>query len=365
MADFYDGTIIPSPGGRISSLSQDLPIAAPFSSNSNHLGPQLEDSHDGWPLRQAMTADTTSSSHRFTELLALPAAEESDCAEFNTPSSGNAAIPLPDIVPGPNTNSINPPWLQSPPVLALHDETPPPGNRKANESNNSSETSTQPAVPCQAQCHISILHRLAWIEHSLAAQEGPTSIDVILTADRDLRILKNRLFSCSECRTGCLHSRPSSILSLGLLAERVVILLEDLFHRAAELAHNRDHAFRTAWLMTSSSTSESDPQHSAVRFERSMRGAFDRNINCPIPEANCDLSVGKYQLTGDAKARAMKQILRQRIGKLSAVLADMEAWLAPGAGGAGSSVVLGAARHVAEDLHYRVGSLQGRVALAE
>ncbi|KAJ5406877.1 hypothetical protein N7465_008161 [Penicillium sp. CMV-2018d] len=244
-----------------------------------------------------------------------------------------------------------------------------PNNRNGSLS---SRSTTRPASesdgPCQGQCYLTILRRLAWIEHSRGTDKKLLTTDVVMTAERDTRLLKEQLFKCGRDvpeHEGCLYSRPSSLMALSLLAECVVSLFEDLFRRAAISAHERERIFRTAWPINSSPISPGGTRtlsahQSAARFERSIRGAFDRNITCPVPEANCDLFLGKFRVGSEAKSRAMRQILRRRIGKLSAMLVDIRRFVGPGGG-----VIQGSAKQIAEDLHHRVESLQGRVELAE
>ncbi|KAJ5534871.1 hypothetical protein N7527_001125 [Penicillium freii] len=244
-----------------------------------------------------------------------------------------------------------------------------PSNRNGSLSPRST---TRPAAesdgPCQGQCYLIILRRLAWLEHSRGTDKKLLTIDVVITAERDTRLLKEQLFKCGRDvpeDEGCLYSRPSSLMALSLLVECVVSLFEDLFHRAAISAHERERIFRTAWPINSSPISPGGTRNlsahqSATRFERSIRGAFDRNITCPVPEANCDLFLGKFRVGSEAKSRAMRQILRRRIGKLLAMLVDIRRFVGPGSG-----VIQGSAKQIVEDLHHRVESLQGRVELAE
>ncbi|KAJ5909886.1 hypothetical protein N7504_004529 [Penicillium tannophilum] len=222
--------------------------------------------------------------------------------------------------------------------------------------------------PCQGQCNLNILHRLAWLEHSRGTKENPLTIDVVLIAERDTRMLKEQLFECGNNTPedkGCVSSRPSSLMSLVLLAECVTSILEDLFGRAAILARERERDIRSAWSVNPDSVPPGgvrslSAQQSAARFERSIRGVFDRNISCPIPEANCDLSLGKFRVGGEAKSRAMKHILRRRLRELLATLVDVKTFV-----GRGSGIVQGSVKQIAEDLLRRVESLQGRIELAE
>ncbi|KAJ5972577.1 uncharacterized protein N7479_002495 [Penicillium vulpinum] len=242
-------------------------------------------------------------------------------------------------------------------------------NRNGNPSScSTARPASESDGSCQGQCYLTILRRLASLEHCRGMDKKLLAIDVVMTAERDTRLLKEQLFKCGRDvpeDEGCLYSRPSSLMALSLLAECVVSLFEDLFRRAAISAHERERIFRTAWPIDSSPISPSEKRtlsahQSAARFERSIRGAFDRNITCPVPEANCDLFLGNFRVGSEAKSRAMRQILRRRIGKLLAMLVDIRRFVGPEGG-----VIQGSAKQIAEDLHHRVESLQGRVELAE
>ncbi|KAJ5538319.1 hypothetical protein N7494_007798 [Penicillium frequentans] len=109
---------------------------------------------------------------------------------------------------------------------------------------------------CHGQCYLTILHRLAWLEHSRGTKENPLTIDVVLIAERDTRLLKEQLFECGSNTPedkGCVSSRPSSLMSLMLLAECVISILENLFRRAAVLARERERDFRSAWSVNPNS----------------------------------------------------------------------------------------------------------------
>ncbi|RDW76743.1 uncharacterized protein DSM5745_06735 [Aspergillus mulundensis] len=356
---FVEDIIDSSSLTRTSSVSQ-LSAVPSFDNNPYNCQPNASETND--LILQQATADTATTgtipfSQLSTELTRWPAVEKGYSADSNTKSTSNTTPSFPNVLcRDPKPTSTIPPQPENAPVL--------PGEARINgeirQSSQDPSQTTNSSGGCQAQCHIAILHRLASMEHSIAIEAGPTTIDFILIAQQDLCLLSGRLFNCRyEERDGCLHSRPSSIISLGLLAEQVVLLLEDLFRRAARAAHDRDHVFRTTWLVTPDTLSE----QSAVRFERSTRGIFDQRVTCPIPEANSELSLGRYKVPATAKARAMKQILRRRIRQLLGVLADVAAYCA-NRDTLDNSAILEAARRLAEELHGRVGSLQGRVELA-
>ncbi|KAI1630804.1 hypothetical protein F4809DRAFT_235656 [Biscogniauxia mediterranea] len=110
------------------------------------------------------------------------------------------------------------------------------------------------------------------------------------------------------------NTRHSSLLMPAILTDHVVGLLEDLFRRAAVNAHGIDQAFLSARYLSPAVSSSQDGNSAArtppcqleasKRFERSVRGALDRNITCPVSEANCELKIGSYELGNEAKARA-------------------------------------------------------------
>ncbi|KAI0477050.1 hypothetical protein GGR56DRAFT_386646 [Xylariaceae sp. FL0804] len=274
------------------------------------------------------------------------------------------------------------------------------GSRLRASSSHSEESDAD--LGCKSQCYVSILQRVTQLEQSLAAVKHP-QVDLVLTAERDSSVLKERLLGCYHCsggaRGGNDNSNPQYIrfLSLAMLVERVVQLLEDMFHRAAMAAYGFDRSLRTAWYASQQGVSGSDgagepampSRHpsAARRRERLARSALDRNVSCPVPEANCELTIGGYEVQPEAKTRAMKCILRLRIGSLRRTIGDlgehMVAAEVPGPlssradnvdAGDGASDFLGtitrsevrtAALAMVESLHRRVELLQGRMELAE
>ncbi|KAF7589234.1 hypothetical protein BBP40_004577 [Aspergillus hancockii] len=250
-------------------------------------------------------------------------------------------------------------------------------------------------VGCKAECCVSILRRLAELEHSLAINQQLLAIDFVLIAERDTRILKDRLFACGKrsinsasnvtCDNACLLMRPCSILVLTILAQRVVHMLEDLFRRAAVSAQALERASRSAWPMDTqpsptfmdlcSATESATSQRFATCFERSIRTTLDQQISCPVPDSNCELLLGSHRVSIEAESRAMKQILRRRFWKLAAMLRDLEAWVVHGSTtaqsdsdsrneGVDSSAIFRATKAMVEELHRGVEALQGRIELA-
>lgn len=260
-----------------------------------------------------------------------------------------------------------------------------------------------------SHCYLAILQRLTQLEATLDTNPQPPRLDVILSVERDTRQLKERIFSCqghgrreidmvsrptvTEERSpqGCIDAHGSSLLVLSLLANRVTSLFEDLFHRAAVSSHSMDQATRVttaAWLY--GSLPESASQADERQYERSVRGSFSRNIHCPVPEANCELTIGSYEVDEEVKGRVMKLILKKRVGAFERMLRDLRDYVMDVAGQDGSpnregnaqgaaeeqgSILLGsvksarrssqdAAASMLEDLHRRAEMLQGRLELA-
>lgn len=258
-------------------------------------------------------------------------------------------------------------------------------------------------------CYLAILQRLTQLEATLDTYPQPPRLDVLLSAERDTRTLKERIFSCQGHRRrdldivgsplaaqeispqSCIDAHGSSLLVLSLLADRVTSLFEDLFRRAAVSSHSMDQATRVttaAWLY--GSLPESASQADERQFERSVRGSFSRNIHCPVPEANCELTIGNYEVDDEVKSRVMKRILKQRVGTLERMLGDLRDYLMDAAGqdessgregngqrpaGEQGSILLGSVNssrgsrqaatvYMVEGLHRRVEMLRGRLELA-
>lgn len=367
------------------------PIAAPSRTKPNELRYKRLDLENGtWPMMQNVVSFAdTSTSHALNGFLPFPddseiamgrrlshQKPESELPELSNRNSTDAASCTGNFQSTRHNSRVDRASRDSAelqiPYYTRPSSSPISNNQMSHNAGVSTRNTTRSPSgsdgPCHGQCYLTILHRLAWLEHSRGTQEKPLTVDVVLIAEQDTRLLKEQLFECDSNTPedkGCLSSRPSSLMSLILLAECVISILEHLFRRAAILARERERDFRSAWSVNLNSvppgeTRTLSAQQSATRFERSTRGVFDRNISCPIPEANCDLFLGKSRVGGEVKSRAMKQILRHRLRKLFAMLVDVKTFVERGSG-----VVQGSVKYVAEDLLHRVESLQGRVELAE
>lgn len=264
-------------------------------------------------------------------------------------------------------------------------------------------------------CHVRILQRLTHLEQVLERSPPIPSLDVILSAERDTRVLKDALFSCGghtpqpsnilglvtsdrERSRGptlqpCLRAHSSSLIVLVLLADRVTSLLESLFQQAAASSYGIHRALQASSAsLLIGSPSEMSNHKGEWRLARSLRGSFPRTINCPVPEASCRLTVGKYEVDNEVESRVMKHILRRRVRALQKMLGEVEEYLEPASGwrrgsrasqdgqgwpdGERPGAVLGdkggkrglampMARTMVLDLRRRVELLQGRLELAE
>lgn len=205
------------------------------------------------------------------------------------------------------------------------------------------------AQPREGSCYVAILVCLTQLEQTLESSPEPR-LDLVLSAEQGLRSLKERLFSCQGhhglAPGKCLDVHGSSLLVLGPVAERVIRLLEDIFRRAMRLS---------TWFPGSPGGGRSEV--SERQLERAVRGSFARHINCPVPEANCKLTIGNYEVDTEVKARVTKQILGQRTRTLDRLLHDMVTCAADRAM-AGVEALMG-------DLQRRAELLQGRIVLVE
>lgn len=309
---------------------------------------------------------------------------------------------LPDL-DGPPALTRQQPRLLTSPLATLVDLDSHTGTQEQSTSSNDDQTTRE-----AGHCYLAILNRLTQLEATLDTGPRPPCIDVILSAERDTRLLKERIFACQGHGTreldmvssptaprerspqGCIDAHGSSLLVLSLLAERVTGLFEDLFRRAAVSSHSMDLATQgitAPWLYGSVQgfASQADER----QYERSVRSSFSRNIHCPVPEANCELTIGNYEVDAEVKSRVMKLILKQRVGALEKMLGDLRDYLMDGAGqddrpgrernrhtaSENGSILLGSVKssralnqdataYMVENLHRRAEMLRGRLELA-
>ena len=264
---------------------------------------------------------------------------------------------------------------------------------------------------CGASCYSALLRRLAQLEDSIAMNTNSLSVDFVLAAEQDTRALKERLFACPNCaptfHTPLAPSDPeeffelpparkpqatrpspphSTIMLLALLADRVVMMLEDLLQHAAEPTNGLERALGTSWTIDSQLSPtgiQALPNHppaSSVDHDRFARSASDGSA---VPQTNCELPIGNYVLDPYTKELAMKRILRVRMRRLENMLVDMESCVKDAstgcrrakAGNGGNlrpaledehgGTVMTATRSIIADFPLRLESLQGRVQLED
>ncbi|KAK2764513.1 hypothetical protein FQN54_009208 [Arachnomyces sp. PD_36] len=247
---------------------------------------------------------------------------------------------------------------------------PPDSNWKATFQAFLSGPGAQNAPDAVADCYLAILTRSAKLEQSLLTVTRAPPIDLVLQAERDLRALGQRLFTCSgHGHSGgrdCLSLDRPVTLSFALLAERIVTMLEETFRLAAETATGGGSPIQDP-------CGNALPATTSRRLERSFRGLLALPCVFPMPAANIDIQVGGHLVEGLVKARAVKRILQLRIRNLMSLLENMRRIPRRGnrsdtLGGpldwGGSSAVLDdAARLLADDLTRRLEALQGGLTL--
>ncbi|KAI1158377.1 hypothetical protein F5B18DRAFT_88611 [Nemania serpens] len=276
-------------------------------------------------------------------------------------------------------------------------------NCHSESSIDASNDGTGASASCKGQCYILIIQQLTQFEQHPAVHDSSQRLDHIMAAVQDVRNLKDRLFQChgrcnlTETRddasqgvkveVSCLESTRPCLLLLAVFIERVVGILEGIFCRAASAALDFDRSVRATWYMTPPTPAGLDEQSahlqqsgSSKRLSRSVRSTLGPEVNCPVPEANCELKIGNYELDNEAKGRAMKAILRLRISAVERTIAGVAAYpnngitaMSPRRGSSHGSSFPGVSRRsitqvaaatLVADLHRRVELLQGRLELA-
>ncbi|KAI1389348.1 uncharacterized protein F4822DRAFT_198186 [Hypoxylon trugodes] len=224
-------------------------------------------------------------------------------------------------------------------------------------------------VSNSTDCYTAIITRTAKLEQSLIDAPRPPPIDLVLEAERDLRTLMQCVSTCNGHEYNgrqCLVSDRPVLLSLSLLTERIVTMLEETFRFAAATANTENGSIQ-------------DPCRDLVstvatrRIERAFRGLLDQPCVFPIPAGNLDLRVGNYVVDKPVKARAIKGILQVRMRKLLRTLEDMktipraedrrDSLIGPLNWGNSASVIEDAAQRIVQDLIRRMEALEGGMAL--
>lgn len=244
-------------------------------------------------------------------------------------------------------------------------------------------------------CYTAILIRTAILEQSLPgtiATPAPVPpVNVVLEAERDLRALKRRLFTCTghgpadaddnHPPRSCLSANRPVLLHLAILAERVVSMLEDIFRASAMSARAAERNLQD-WSWPGGQQQLLAP-FSARRVDRAFRSLLDRPCVFPIPRGSDDegLRIGAFVVDGQVKARALKRILQLRVRGLLVALEeikrvppqqldagfDQDRSVGYGPGpleweGSGS-VMADAAGSLLGDLVRRIQALQGKMSL--
>lgn len=324
-----------------------------------------------------------------------------------------------NIAPPPSTSEFQQQWhIKSPlgpPDMLVLDSQSSPTHAQVDDG----EREEHDGKSGQGNCYIRILHRLTQLEQTLERSPPVPPLDIILSAEWDTRVLKDALFACGghppppppanisrflmadgdrgrgTALQTCLRAHSSSLVVLTLLTDRVTNLLEGLFHHAAASSYSMHRALQTssASLFLGSPSPELSNYKGEWRRARSLRSSLPRSINCPVPEASCRLTVGKYEVDTEVESRVMKQILGRRMRALQRMLGEMQEYLEAAAGANGkrasptsqdgqgqpgderAAVLLGdkggkrgvaspLARTMVLDVHRRVELLQGRLELA-
>ena len=215
-------------------------------------------------------------------------------------------------------NPLEPSWLNPLPTPQTNDET----------------LLTASSVDHE---YITILNTLATLEQSVSMGPPTPSVELVFKAERDFRTLKDRIFANHDppIRTS---RNPRALLTLSLLSERVVSILEGKFRSTISTVSSRTMGsdgpgtlqdYELPWI-ASFATGE---QQAAVatttrRVERSFRGFIDQPCVFPVPGGKSAIRFGTHELSMPATARAIKAILQIRLRKMVAALLDMQAELA-------------------------------------
>lgn len=255
-----------------------------------------------------------------------------------------------------------------------------------------------------SNCYTAILTQTANLVQTLGRTTLTPGIDLVFEAERDFRALRHRLFTCSghglprpqlQQEQGnndpssiflqstsinhrpCLSSDWPVLLSLTVLAEHMVGLLEEMFRLAAQSAHTLD---KTNMEMSWSGTAGGDqdqlpPGPSARRMQRSCRSLWANPCVPPLVEASRDLRLGDFVVENPAKSKAMRRILTLRIERMLHALQGMRRskWIGeqnarqvkdePLQWGGSTELMSDAADALVDDLVRRAESLQGAMVL--
>jgi hypothetical protein len=184
--------------------------------------------------------------------------------------------------------------------------------------------------------YIAVLTALASLEQSVAAGPPTPSVELVLRAERDFRVLKHRIFTCRDCASygegpTFLSAKPPALLTLSLLAERVVSMLEGKFRATVSTMSARlmdpdvpAQEHELTWTASFLTSGNQQAAATARRLERSFRGFLDQPCVFPVPGGKAEVRFGVHELGMPATARAIKAILQVRLRKMLAALLDMQ-----------------------------------------
>lgn len=275
-----------------------------------------------------------------------------DGASSTSLLTSNVGLPVSSSLPHSSTSAVQQYWHTRSPLgpSDMMEMNPPFSATQTHVEE--SEREEHDGKGGQGNCYIRILRRLTRLEEVLERSPPMPPLDIILSAERDTRVLKDTLFACGghsphssnifglvmmdrERSRGtamqtCLQAHSSSLVVLVLLADRVTSLLEGLFDHAAANSYGMHRAFQTSSASLLLGASPELSSHKGEwRMARSLRGSYPRSINCPVPEASCRLTVGKYEVDGEVESRVMKHILRRRVRELQRMLGEVEEYTEP------------------------------------
>ncbi|KAI1187054.1 hypothetical protein F5B17DRAFT_339038 [Nemania serpens] len=184
-----------------------------------------------------------------------------------------------------------------------------------------------------SDCYAEILGRTTKLEKALAQTTLPPTIDFALEAERDFNRLRHQLFACAGHQVPLPLEDPSSpiesashatitpkpclatdrpvFLSLTVLAERVVTLLEEMFRQAAMSAQSMDQAADFIWSQTPGTSVAS-----ARRVQRSLRNGINRPCVSVGMDSYRALCLGDFVVEAQAKADALGHILKLRVRRM-------------------------------------------------
>jgi hypothetical protein len=192
----------------------------------------------------------------------------------------------------------------------------------------------EPQSESTADCYIDILSQSTRFEKALSQPVLSPPIDLVLSAERCFGILRRRLFTCTGHPPHSTHSclspaadRPV-FLSLALLANRIVGMLEEMFRVRAKSAPVVDAVRELLpWLTRGTDETVSGLTGSCLsarRKRRSRRMMSTAPCASPVVEASGALRIGGFTVDGMAKNRTIGRILIRRVRRMLGELRQMQ-----------------------------------------